>query len=129
MTRFRTRSELRLEELEALDRPLTQSESNELRRCLHAIYMRNWRLSQSVEGRVGGELLDVHKCATLETNAIATRMISARDGAWLPPKGDDWMDAAREGSERLRMAILSAHPEMAARVSTRPPLSSYWLAA
>jgi hypothetical protein len=114
MTAFRTRSEIRLDELEAFERPLTASESNELRKCLHAIYMRNWRIAQSIEGRVGGELLDVHKAATLEVNAIATRMIASRDDGWLPPKTDDWMEQARQGSERLRAAIVRAYPQLAA---------------
>ena len=36
--RFKTRSEQRLEYLENLRRPLTDAESEELQRCLHAVY-------------------------------------------------------------------------------------------
>jgi hypothetical protein len=44
---FKTRSEQRLEWLENLRRPLTDEESDELRKALHAIYTRNRRLSKS----------------------------------------------------------------------------------
>jgi hypothetical protein len=38
---FKTLSEQRLEWLESLRRPLTNQESDELRRALHAVYCRN----------------------------------------------------------------------------------------
>ncbi len=38
-----TRSEQRLEQLKRIKRPLTDAESLELDRCLHAAYMRAWR--------------------------------------------------------------------------------------
>lgn len=38
---FKTRSELALEHLESLKRPLTDEESDQLRRSLHAIYCRD----------------------------------------------------------------------------------------
>lgn len=41
--RFKTRAEQRLEHLTALKRPLTEEESDELRRSLHAVYVRNYR--------------------------------------------------------------------------------------
>lgn len=36
--RFKTRAEQRLEYLESLKRPLSDEESVELQRCLHAVY-------------------------------------------------------------------------------------------
>lgn len=39
----KTRSEQRLEWLESLRRPLSDQESEELQRCLHAVYERNRR--------------------------------------------------------------------------------------
>ena len=47
--RIKTRSEQRLEWLESLRRPLTDEESAELQRCLHAIYVRNRNLARSRE--------------------------------------------------------------------------------
>ena len=41
--RFKTRAEQRLEWLEGLKRPLTQDESEELQRALHAVYVRERR--------------------------------------------------------------------------------------
>lgn len=35
---FKTRSEQKLEWIESLDRPLTDEESDELRRAIHAVY-------------------------------------------------------------------------------------------
>lgn len=40
---IKTRSEQTLEWLESLGRPLTDSESDQLKRSMHAIYMKNWR--------------------------------------------------------------------------------------
>lgn len=40
---YKTRSELSLEHLESLRRPLTDEESDQLRRSLHAVYCRNRR--------------------------------------------------------------------------------------
>lgn len=114
MSVFKTRSELRLEELEGLRRPLTKAESAELRRVLHAIYMRNWRIEQSVTG-ARGDLLDVQKRATVEANAIAYRMESADDEDWpLPPTYDSWQEQARDGSDMLRDAILRLQGKLAA---------------
>jgi hypothetical protein len=39
----KTRAEQRLAHIEGLKRPLTDAESEELHRCLHAIYVRNLR--------------------------------------------------------------------------------------
>lgn len=38
---YRTRAELKLEHLESLGRPLTDEESDQLRRSMHAVYCRN----------------------------------------------------------------------------------------
>lgn len=38
---YKTRAELALEHLESLKRPLTDEESDQLRRSLHAVYCRN----------------------------------------------------------------------------------------
>jgi hypothetical protein len=116
MTMFRTRSELRLDELEALRRPLTKAEGEDLRRCLHAIYVRNKRLEFSVTGRVGGDMLEVHKAGTVEANAIAYRMIEARDESWpevIAPHLD-WQENARLASAQLRDAILDLQARAAA---------------
>lgn len=40
---YRTRAELNLERLESLKRPLTDDESDQLRRSLHAVYGRTRR--------------------------------------------------------------------------------------
>lgn len=40
---FKTRSQQRLEYLDGLKRPLTDEESADLQRCLHAIYERERR--------------------------------------------------------------------------------------
>lgn len=40
---YKTRAELTLEHLEGLRRPLTEEESDQLRRSLHAVYCRNRR--------------------------------------------------------------------------------------
>lgn len=41
--RIKTPSEQKLEWLESLKRPLSDEESAELQRCLHAVYCREWR--------------------------------------------------------------------------------------
>jgi hypothetical protein len=107
MAVFKTRSELRLEELEALRRPLTKAESNELKRVLHAIYMRHWRLERNLMG-AGGDLVEAQKQGRVETNAIAYRMENAIDPDWPLPRANDWMDHARIASDMLRDAILRA---------------------
>lgn len=42
-----TRSEQRIKQLIALKRPLTERESEELYRALHADYMRKWRVEKA----------------------------------------------------------------------------------
>lgn len=48
---FKTRSEQRLEWLEGLKRPLTDIESDELRRCLHATYEHDRRVRMEAKAR------------------------------------------------------------------------------
>lgn len=48
---FKTRSELALEHLESLKRPLTDEESDQLRRALHAVYIRGWRATKLAQHR------------------------------------------------------------------------------
>jgi hypothetical protein len=43
---FKTKAEQHLEYLESLNRPLSDQESDELRRTLHAVYERNRRLAK-----------------------------------------------------------------------------------
>lgn len=115
-TVLKTRSEQRLEQLEALQRSLTRGEDNELRKCLHAIYMRHWRLERGGMG-AGGELLEAQKRGRVEVNAIAYRMNATRDEDWPIPHADDWQEHARIASNQLRDAILSSQArarEMAA---------------
>ena len=44
MTAYMTRAELALAHLESLKRPLTDEESDQLRRALHAVYCRNRKI-------------------------------------------------------------------------------------
>lgn len=102
----------RLAELEATQRPLTADESDELRRCLHTLYMRHWRaelaaremnLPAMAEHRIDPPSIDRG-----ESDAIAARMIEARDPNWMPLKSDQWQADARIASDMLRDAILAA---------------------
>lgn len=113
-TILKTKAEQRLEQLEALKRPLTRQESAELRRCLHAIYMRNWRIERALFG-TGGDLVDVARTAIHEIEAIAKRMDEAEDEGWPLPKAEaDWQDHARAASAQLRDAILRAQGKLEA---------------
>lgn len=56
---FKTRSELALEHLESLKRPLTDQESDQLRRALHAVYCRN--RARKLEREQGAAALKEHK--------------------------------------------------------------------
>lgn len=47
----KTRSEQRIEQLINCGRPLTEEESNELYRALHADYMRKWRAEKARRAR------------------------------------------------------------------------------
>jgi hypothetical protein len=48
---FKTRAEQKLEWLSSLDRPLTERESIEVERAMHAIYVRDWRSRRLSEQR------------------------------------------------------------------------------
>lgn len=102
----------RLAELEALDRLLTDEESEELRRCIHTLYMRHWR-AELAEREMNLPAVTEHKVTPPAINkahveAIADRMIAARNEAWLPRKFDRWQDDARQGSQMLLAAIQKA---------------------
>lgn len=106
----------RLAELEAIQRPLTDDESAELRRCLHTLYMRHWR-AELAEREMNVAGLEEHKitpppCDKSTADAVANRMIAAVDKAWLPLKSDRWQDDARMASDALCQAIHAAgvHP-------------------
>lgn len=105
---MKSKSERRLEELEAIQRPLTGEESEDLRRCLHAIYMRRWRAELEMNEAALRDLDIVPECAAkLEVEAIAKRMEDARCDSW-NPRPDKWQADARIASDQLRDAILRA---------------------
>jgi hypothetical protein len=108
-----TRSEQRLAELEALKRPLTEEEAVDLRKCLHAIYMQQWRAERMLHA---AELKEhgicVDSMAAIEVDAIAARMDAARDDDWPLPKAHDWQDHARHASDQLRDTILRAQGKL-----------------
>ncbi len=54
---FHTRSEINLARLESLGRPLTDEESDELRRALHAVYCRHRSRALAMHEREERELL------------------------------------------------------------------------
>lgn len=68
---FKTRSEQKLEWLESLDRPLTDEESNELHRALHAVYCRNLKLQRAA--RIEREVRDQVLTQFDKENAIILR--------------------------------------------------------
>lgn len=110
---IKTRSEQRLAQLEALRRPLTDGESAELRRCLHAIYQRQWKAAK-IEREMHGEAMAEYRIEPearmrAEIDGIADRMIEAHDDDWPLPKADSWQEHAREASAKLRDAILRVH--------------------
>ena len=61
---FKTLAEQRLEYLESLKRPLTDEESDELRRSLHAVYCRN--RARRLEAEQSRALVE-HRQAEAET--------------------------------------------------------------
>ena len=67
-SRILTRSEQRLAQLERVRRPLTDEESDELRRCLHAVYCRNRRMDRAAkaEREMSGDTLEKHRAEELE---------------------------------------------------------------
>lgn len=116
---YKTRSEQLLEELETLDRALTETEQGQLRRCLHAVYMRHWRITK-IEREANGAAEAAHEReeaqlrARVEVEAIATRMDMAEAEQGLPRhKWREAIDRAREtdaraGSRDLVDAIAQA---------------------
>lgn len=67
---IKTHAEQKLEWLEALKRPLTDQESEELRRALHATYCRNLRLAKAsrIEREIHAGALEEY--AALEAQAL-----------------------------------------------------------
>lgn len=65
---FKTLAAQRLEHLESLNRPLTDEESDELRRSLHAVYCHKLRLERAarLEREMSGALRE-HREAEQET--------------------------------------------------------------
>ena len=133
---FKTRSEIRLAELEAIKRPLTEEEGVELRKCLHAIYMRQWRAEQAERemnfaARVDHGISHPESRAGAEVEAIASRMEAAFDPEWPLPvcAPDKWEEAAKLGSDMLRDAINRAverakqSPVKLQRMSKNAPVS------
>jgi hypothetical protein len=104
--------EQRLAELEAIQRPLTPEESEELRRILHTLYMRHWR-AELAEREMNLTAASEHgveppRNDKATADAVADRMIAARNPDWRPTKFDRWQDEARAASDMLRDAILRA---------------------
>lgn len=81
---LKTKSEQAIEQLESLGRPLTDDESRQLERAMHAVYERNRRLSRAMvlEREIKGQVLDRHR----EEEAEILRAVEAE--AELP----DWHD-------------------------------------
>jgi hypothetical protein len=65
MLAYKTRAELKLEHLESLKRPLTDQESDDLRRSLHAVYCRNRAMRLEREANAGA--LAKHEQSEAET--------------------------------------------------------------
>jgi hypothetical protein len=65
--RHKTRAEQRLEWIESLSRPLTNDESEMLRRSLHAVYCRN--RVRSIEAQAARPILEQHRREELATLA------------------------------------------------------------
>lgn len=111
--RYATRSERRLAELEALRRPLTEEEGADLRRCLHAIYMRHWRAELEMNEAALREYGIVPECAAdLEIEPLARRMEAARCDGWTPRRMPKWEADARAASDQLRDSILRAQGKL-----------------
>lgn len=120
MSRIKSRSEQRLEQLEALKRPLTEEEGVELRKCLHAIYMQRWR-AEAAEREMNEKALREHaicheSLVRSEIDGIAARMEAAFDDEWplISVPYERWQVHAREASAMLRDAILRAQEALAA---------------
>jgi hypothetical protein len=111
--RYATRSEQRLAELEGLRRRLTEEEEIELRKCLHAIYMHQWRAERMMhEAALKEHRICPDTLAQAEVEGIARRMADAHDDGWPLPKAHDWQDHARTASAQLRDTILRAQGKL-----------------
>lgn len=75
---LKSKSEQKLEWLESLGRPLSDEESVELRRCLHAVYCRNWRLERERKA------LKQHKA---EERALLAKVFAESKTLELLPEG------------------------------------------
>lgn len=66
---IKTPAEQKLEWFDGLHRPLTDEESDELRRSLHAKYMHDWRMARlaRTEREANAAALLEHSCAEAET--------------------------------------------------------------
>jgi hypothetical protein len=64
---YKTRAQQRLEWLESLQRPLTEEESDLLRRSLHAVYNLNRR--RRIEAEMAAKVLRQHREEELRTLA------------------------------------------------------------
>ncbi len=72
MTAFatKTRAEQRLEQFEQFKRPLTDDESTELHRSLHAVYVRNWRQARELKELAAARREEVELLKRLEAEAV-----------------------------------------------------------
>jgi len=73
----KTKAEQRLEYLESLRRPLTDAESEDLRRALHAVYLRNWKAK-----RKQAEIRALASHQKEERELLAKVEAEARQGEW-----------------------------------------------
>jgi hypothetical protein len=114
-TVLKSRSEQRLEQLEALERPLTEDEGDEIRKCLHAIYMSRWR-AEKAEREMNEAAMQEHgicheSLVRAEIEGIASRMERAVDPDWPTPNRrlyPDWQTDARAATDALCLAIKRA---------------------
>jgi hypothetical protein len=123
MSRIKSRSEQRLEQLEALERPLTEDEGVELRKCLHAIYMQRWR-AEAAEREMNEAALKEHRIChesmvRAEIDGIASRMEAAFDNDWplVSVPYEQWQEHARHASALLRDTILNAQAKQRERIA------------
>lgn len=114
---IRTRSEQRLEQLEAIgrERRLTDDEHAEILRCEHAIYCRNQRLARRIEQEMGAGILAEFEGSTphlqAEGELSEARLDIAEAGGttgWPVPPCRDWQANAVQASDTLRRSIKMA---------------------
>ncbi len=72
MTAFatKTRAEQRLEHFEQIKRPLTDDESAELQRSLHAVYASNWRTARERKVLAAARREELKLLKRLEAEAL-----------------------------------------------------------